>query len=68
MVINNHVMCVQDGWTALHSAAGNGQLDVVDFLMDINPAIIRQVDNVSKQIMYFLIQLMNYGTCYELWW
>ena len=37
---------VQDGWTALHSAAGNGQLNVVDFLMDVNPDIVRQVDNV----------------------
>ena len=41
------VVHIQDGWTALHSAAGNGQFDVVDFLMDINPDTIRQVDNVS---------------------
>ena len=41
---------MQDGWSALHSAAGNGQVDVVDFFLDRSPDMTVQVDNVSRYV------------------
>lgn len=52
MIYNgNASMHLQDGWTALHSAVGNGQMDGASILLHRNPDIITQTDNVSKQII-----------------
>lgn len=40
---------LQDGWTALHSAVGDGQMDAVNILLRRIPDIITQTDSVSKQ-------------------
>ena len=57
-------MYLQDGWTALHSAVGNGQMDGVNILLHRSPDIITQTDNVSKHIIHIIMfwQVLNTGS------
>ena len=48
------VMCcvfLQDGRTALHVAAETNNVDVVNMLLMEDSTLIKQTDNVSKQII-----------------
>ena len=51
------MFCVflQNGWTALHYAAYNGHSAVVDILLNRQPNLITQTNNVSEQIIQFSI-------------
>ena len=51
------MFCVflQTGWTALHYAAWNGHSAVVDLLLNRQPNLITQTDDVSEQIIQFSI-------------
>ena len=51
------IFCVflQYGWTALHYAANNGHSAVVDLLLNRQPNLITQTNNVSEQIIQFSI-------------
>ena len=44
------MMCcvfLQRGWTALHLAAMNNSVDIVNFLLMKDPTLIKQADRVS---------------------
>ena len=44
------MMCcvfLQRGWTALHAAAWNNSVDIVNLLLMKDPTLIKQTDNVS---------------------
>ena len=51
------MFCVllQGGYTALHHAARNGHSAVVDLLLNRQPNLITQTDNVSEQIIQFSV-------------
>ena len=51
------MFCVflQFGSTALHYAASSGHSAVVDLLLNRQPNLITQTDNVSEQIIQFSI-------------
>lgn len=51
------MICVflQEGWTALHYAAGGGNTEVVQLLLSCHPGLLAQANNVSKQIIQFSI-------------
>ena len=56
------IMCcvfLQSGWTALHTAAMYGQVDIVNLLLTNNPDLISQTDNVSEQIIQLLYSKCN---------
>ena len=47
------MMCclfLQSGWTALHLAAWNNSVDVVNLLLMKDSTLIKQTDDVSEQI------------------
>ena len=48
-------MFLQDGCTALHHAASDDSIDVVDLLLSRHPDMITQTDNVSEQITLFSV-------------
>ena len=52
------MMCcvfLQRGWTALHVAAWNNSVDVVNLLLMKDSTLINQTDNVSEQIIYHVL-------------